>query len=216
MDKIPDEFDHLVSEAQGQKSEEWDEERLHRFTASRFSDMMKRGRGKDDPFGVMCMSYIYEKVAEILTMSPHIATGAAIDWGNEFEEAAIVRYQTEKNVIVKRIGFLAFKEYAGGSPDGLVGKNGIIEVKCPFNPANHAKSLITGTYYKDDHDWQVQGNLMVTGREYCDFITYDPRVQGESLQLNVFRVERNEEKIQAIISRLDEVKQKLDELMKTL
>ena len=208
-----DDFDFLVSEAQGQKSDEWHQERIGKFTASRFSDMMKRGRAKDDVFGQTCMNYIYEKLGEILTMSPHIITGQAIEWGNEYEEAAVVRYEREKDVDVQRIGFLAYNEFAGGSPDGLVGKDGVIEIKCPYNPKNHAQSLVTQTYYNQDHDWQVQGNLMITDRQWCDFITYDPRVQEPSLQINCFRVDRDEEKITAIQDRLEEVKEKLTELL---
>ena len=208
-----DEFDHLVSQAQGQRNDEWHEERLGKFTASRFSDMMKRGRSKDDLFGQTCMNYIYEKLGEILTMSPHIIDGPAIQWGNEYEEAALLRYEQLKNVKVKRVGFLSYNEYAGASPDGLLGKDGILEIKAPYNPKNHAQCLVTQTYYNQDHDWQVQGNLMITDRHWCDFVTYDPRVQEEALQINCFKVERNEEKIKAIKDRLEEVKDKLTELL---
>jgi len=216
MDNIPDEFDQLVSQQQGQKTEEWDAERLGKFTCSKFSTMMKRGRKKDDLFGDMCLSYIYEKVAEILTMQPHIATGQAIEWGNEFEAAAALRYEEETGDKITRIGFLSYNEFSGGSPDGLVLEDGMIEIKCPYNPANHAKSLITQTYYNADHDWQVQGNLMITNRDWCDYVTFDPRVVEEPLQYSCFRVRRDDEKIEAIKIRLQEVKEKLDSLVSQL
>lgn len=208
-----DDFDILISQAQGQKNKEWDAERLGKLTASNFGTMMKTGRSKSERFSQTCMNYIYEKVAEILTMSPHVVTGQAIEWGNEYEEQACHLYELQTGNTVQRVGYLACNEYSGGSPDGLVDDDGIIEIKCPFNPANHAQSLVTQTYYNQDHDWQVQGNLMITGRQWCDFITYDPRVQEESLRLNIFRVDRDEERIQMIQDRLVEVKEKLDELL---
>lgn len=211
-----DDFDYLVSEAQGQRSEDWDKERLGKFTASMFSTVMKKGRAKDDLFGETCLNYIYAKVAEILTMQPHAAMGQAIDWGNDYEALAAERYEKETGRKIKKTGFLSYNDYSGGSPDGLVGDDGMIEIKCPFNPANHARSLITKTYYNQDHDWQVQGNLMITGRQWCDFVTFDPRVVEEPLQFNCFRVFRDEEKINAIQVRLVQVKEKLDELLKSL
>lgn len=164
-------------------------------------------------FSDTCNSYIYEKVGEILTMSPHMISGQAIDWGNEYEEAAIIRYEELNNVKIQRVGFLAYSEMAGSSPDGLVGEDGVLEIKAPFNPKNHAQSLVTQTFYNTDHEWQVQGHLLVTGRNWCDFVTYDPRVQDEALQFNCIRVKRDEEKIEAIKDRLEEVKIKLEELM---
>lgn len=208
-----DEFEKEISQATGQRNEEWQAQRLGKFTSSRFSDMMKSGRSKKEKFGQACINYVYEKIAEIMTGSAHNVTSQATDWGNDFEEEAIKRYEKETGNKVTKIGFIDYNEYAGGSPDGFVGEDGIIEVKCPFNPSNHIKSMLNKYYYNPDHDFQVQGNLMVTGRKYCDFITYDPRVLEEALQYSCFRVYRDEEKITSIQERLKEVKELMNELM---
>ncbi len=210
------ELDEELSQAQGQQTEEWDAERLGKFTSSMYSTMMKKGRKKDELFGESCLSYIYSKVGEILTAQPHQVSSQATDWGNELEDQAGERYEKETGLKIIKIGFLSYNEYSGGSPDGLISTDGMIEIKCPYNPANHAKTMITGTYYNKDHDWQVQGNLMVTKRDWCDFVTFDPRVVEEPLQYNCFRVYRDVDKINAIQIRLIEVKEKLDELLKNL
>lgn len=211
-----DNFDLAVSEAKGQQNESWHKDRLGKFTASKFGTIMKTGRSKSQKFSDGCMTYIYEKVAEILTMSPHIVTSQATEWGNDFEEEACLRYEQLTHQEVRKIGFLVYNEYTGGSPDGLIGEKGMIEIKCPYNPANHAKCLVTGEIYNKDHIWQIQGNLMITDRQWCDFVTYDPRVQEESLQINVITIERNEEMILQIQDRLKEVKEELDRLTREL
>lgn len=190
----------------------WHQQRLGRLTSSRFGDMMQKGRGQDKRFGVSAMKYIYEKIAEMITMQPHVFSSQATDWGSQMEANAIEKYEQITGNKVHYTGFLEFGEYAGGTPDGLVGEDGIIEVKCPFNPANHVELLLEGMVVNTDHNFQIQGNLMVTGRKWCDYISYDPRVAEEALQIKIIRVERDEEIIEAIQERIAEVAEKIKEL----
>jgi predicted phage-related endonuclease len=194
---------------------EWHAARLGKLTSSRFEDMMQTGKGKDARFGRMAMIYIYEKVAELLINAPHIVTSQAMEWGTEMEIQAIKKYEEISGLKVLPAGFVPFGEYAGGSPDGLIGDDGIIEVKCPYNPANHVETVITNEV-PDKHSFQIQGNLMVTGRQWCDFISYDPRVQEESLQIFIQRVHRDEVLIQAIQDRIKEVSVMVLELFNNL
>jgi len=194
-----------------QGGSEWHAERLCRFTSSRYNDMMKTGRGKEQRFGAMCLSYVYETLAGILTQTPHIVTSRSLEWGIDNEPEAIKRYEDESGNKVDPVGFVPYGDFAGGSPDGLVGKDGIIEVKCPYNPGNHAKTLVTGLV-PDQYIFQVQGNMMATGRKWCDFISYDPRVQDESLKLKTIRVDRDDEIIKMIKERIKEVRELLEKI----
>lgn len=205
----------FVVTAKDEDRANWHQQRLGKLTASRFNDMLQQGKGKDARFGTMCMNYIYEKVAELLTNAPHITTSQAMEWGTNMESEAIAKYEEKKGVLVLRSDFIPFGEFAGSSPDGLVNEDGIIEVKCPFNPANHAETIITNEV-PIKYIPQIQGNLMTSGRAWCDYISYDPRVQNESLRLYIKRVHRDEELIKALEARIDEVHEKIVELYNKL
>ena len=161
-------------------------------------------------FGDVAMKYIYEKIAEISTGQFHEVSSVSMDWGTDHEQKAAELYEKETGNKVIPSGFISFNESAGGSPDGLVGSNGGIEIKCPWNSANHIKLMIeqevTGNYL-----WQDQFNMMCTGRDWWDHVSYDPRFP-EGMQLVIVRVERNEDLIEKIKLRLKEATEKLKEL----
>lgn len=191
-------IDHNIDD----KKSEWLQKRLGKLTSSKYEVMMQKGKGSR--FGTMALNYIYEKVAELLTNAPHLVTSQAMEWGNTMEAEAIQKYEEKMGLVVVPSDFINFGEFAGGTPDGLVSDDGIIEVKCPFNPSNHTETLITNEV-PDKHMMQIQGNLMATGRTWCDFISYDPRIQNESLRLFIKRVYRDEEIIKEIQDRIEEV-----------
>jgi len=194
--------------------EEWHQQRLGKLTASRFEDLMVRDKSGKKP-GQAAMKYVYEKVAELLTNQPHIVTSQATDWGNQMEAFAIAKYTEQTKNTVTPGGFFEFSDMAGGTPDGLVDGDGIVEVKCPYNPANHVETVLTNEV-PTKYIYQIQGNLMVTGRKWCDYISYDPRVQEESLQLFIKRVYRDEEIISEIRERIEELSQLVKELYEKL
>jgi len=210
LDKV---FDLNIEPAL-QGTPEWHQERLKRLTASRFGDMMKEGKG-EERFGMLAKKYVYEKIAEHLSGTPHIISAKPMEWGTDHEEEARNLYIEIKKVEVVQCGFLSYEEIAGGSPDGLVGENGIIEIKCPFNPANHVATLITNEV-TDNHLFQCQGNLMITDRKWCDYISYDPRINEEKLRLHVIRINRNDQVIEAIQERIKEVSEYIDNLLMEL
>ena len=235
-----DEFEKELSDAIGQRNMAWHQERLGRFTSSRFDDMMKVGRAStkrrreritnslacgdisqeyydielqeiesieyESRFGDACKTYVYEKIAEIMTQSVHLTGGsAATEWGTDQEANAVRHYEKVTSRRVQPIGFLKYNEMAGGSPDGkIIGENGIIEIKCPFNPANHIRTLLTETVPKS-YFYQIHGNIMVTGSDFCDYVSYDPRMQDEEYKIMIIRVDRDEEIIKAIQERVQEV-----------
>jgi predicted phage-related endonuclease len=194
--------------------DEWHQQRLGKLTASRFEDLVTRDKSGKKP-GVAAMKYVYEKVAELLTNAPHIVTSQAMDWGNEMEAFARTKYTEITKNEVTQAGFFEYTEMSGGSPDGLVDEDGIIEIKCPFNPANHIETIITNEV-PVKYIYQIQGNLMVTDRKWCDYISYDPRVQEPSLQIFIMRVHRDEEIINEIKERIEEISQLVKDLYEKL
>lgn len=185
-----------------QGSEEWHMERVGRFTSSRFHDLLTASKKKDEVFGGTAMGYILEIACERLTGQPEgFAGGRATDWGNDHESMAIGYYSSKKELKVEESPFIPVGTNYGGSPDGLIGTDGIIEVKCPFNSVNHLKYFKDGEIPKNYYT-QMQGNMMVTGRKWCDFISFDPRMP-ESHRIFIKRIERDEELINRILERIE-------------
>ena len=207
-----------LSAAKGQRTDAWKEQRLGKVTASKCNKWMSKGRKKDEEFGQVALTYLYGVAAEILTGSEHLSYGAAIEWGEEEEEHAIVRYIEKTGNKVIRIGYVEYQanNLFGGSSDGLIEPDGMLEIKCPFSPANHVQTLITKDIYNEDHRMQIQANLLFSDRQWCDYVTYDPRVFDKDKNINVIRIDRDEEIIDKIIERtviitnlFDEFKEKI-------
>lgn len=209
-------MDFLNNDTQG--NEYWHNDRLGRFTASRYPDLMKNGRGKDAGMGETAKSYVLQIAYEIITGVPQGFDGNfATEWGNENEPIAVASYEMLTNQRVTAVGFCAHpsNSRAGGSPDGLIGSDGMIEVKCPYKGINHAKNVLFNTFVSD-YEWQVQGNLWITGRNWCDMVSFDPRVEGKGKSLHVVRVLRDEDKIALLESRIEEASKLLDEYLEML
>src|SRR5690606_30082584 len=131
-----------------------------------------------------------------------------MEHGNDYEGQAVLKYEEATgNKVQYTQSFIEFNEWIGGTPDGLIDDDGMIEVKCPWNGGNHLKSLLTKEIYNSDYIYQIQGYLWITGRKWCDFVTYDPDLI-EELQLNIIRVQRDEEIISGISEVMDLVKEK--------
>lgn len=179
----------------GQGTVEWMMSRVGRITASRFSavlDKLKSGKP-----GAKRDAYLYEVVTERLSNQPtdHYVSKPMQD-GIEREPFARMRYEAATGAIVEEVGFLPHPTLAnvGGSPDGLLGDDGIIEIKAP-TPATHIRTLLDGM--SEDHLPQIQGLLWITGRQYCDFVSYYPDLPPP-LDLHIQRVERDEDYIAAL------------------
>jgi len=189
----------MILETDTQRSEDWYAARLGKATASRFKDAIatkkqtekqKKDNLPGDPMQAQ-LDYLTELVVERLTQAPiQRYTTAAMTWGTEQEPAARAAYERVTGRIVEETGFVCHDTLmAGCSPDGLVDWDGLIEIKCPWNTANHIETLLNGM--PADHIPQVQGQMWITGREWCDFVSYDPRMP-EALQLHVQRIQRDE------------------------
>lgn len=202
------ELDTLLNGAEEQRTDDWHALRLGRFTASTFDKLMTSEK-KPIEQAATAMGVIVEAAVEYVTGIRKEFGNAATQHGTELEPAAIAAYEKAKGVEVVVTGFITKEKY-GGSPDGLVLVDGMIEAKCPYNPVNHAMTVLTGEVPKQ-YIFQVHGNLWVTGRKWCDFISYSEDFPEKS-KLKIIRVERDEEMIERLVKRLheaEEVKQSL-------
>lgn len=190
-----------------QGTPEWFTQRLGRITASNFGALMTLPRSKKDReaglISETARTYLVKKVSEVLTGMSKEFTTQSIEWGSETEDEARKIYELENMVEVKQIGFaiLESNPIVGGSPDGLVGDDGIIEIKCP--DSNTFTGYLLGDSIVKGYMAQIQGNLWILDRSWCDFIVYDPRVIREDLRIHIVRVNRDDEYISKIAQAVD-------------
>jgi len=161
-------------------------------------------------------NYMAQLVCERLTNTPTEGfTNAAMLHGIEQEPFARAAYETAKGVMVEEVGFIVHPEIdmSGASPDGFVGVNGLVEIKCP-STATMIETWLTQKV-PQKYFTQIQFQLACTDRVFCDYVVFDPRMP-KHLQLFVTRVERDEDFItqieDEIVQFLDEVDQKVKKL----
>lgn len=191
-----------------QGTREWKQERAGHATASRFFDVLGAKLPRQ--------AYIDQLACERLTGEPKPeAFSHSMQWGHECEPAAKALYQLLTGEIVQRCGFIRHPDvpWVGASPDGLVGLDGGVEVKCPYNSEIHLRTWLIGM--PPEHMPQVQGEMWVTGRQWIDFLSFDPR-QPKHLRLYVQRIARNEQYIRDLAEKtatlLAEVKIQVNKL----
>ena len=175
-----------------QGSEAWFAQRIGKVTASRVRDVM--AKTKSGP-AASRKNYMMELLCQRLTGQREEGfTSAAMQRGVDLEPLARAAYEIQTGNIVTESEFIVHPDYAGtgASPDGFIGDDGLIEIKCP-NTAQHIAVIQSGKY-DDKYFWQMQHQMWCTGREWCDFASFDDRLP-ESLQLHVCRVERDEQAI---------------------
>ena len=173
-----------------QGAPEWQAARCGLATASRYIDVLATIKSGE---AASRRNYRAQIIAERLTGVPaETYQSAEMRWGTEQEPFARIAYEA-RGFIVDQVAFIRHPTLmTGASPDGLVGHDGQIEIKCP-NTATHIDTLLKGM--SPDHMPQVQGNLWISGRKWADFISYDPRMP-ERMQLYVQRVRRDEKYIE--------------------
>ncbi|MFC0246438.1 lambda exonuclease family protein [Falsochrobactrum ovis] len=193
-----------------QGSPEWHELRIGRVTASRVADVVAKTKSG---YSASRANYMAQLIAERLTGTvAESFTNAAMQWGNDQEADARIAYEFYANVDVDQVAFVPHPSIAmtGASPDGLVGDSGLVEIKCP-NTATHIETLRGGTVpgkYVTQMFWQ----MACTGRQWCDFVSYDPRMP-EQMRLFIKRIERDDARIRELEM---EVIQFLKELSETV
>lgn len=180
-----------------QRSPEWFAARVGKITASRMGDLNAKTK---TGWGSSRANYIAELVAERLTGKPYPKyESTEMRWGTEHETEARKCYEFENDVDVIETGFLEHPglPMCGGSPDGLIGSDGLLEIKCP-NTKTHIETLLTRTVPKE-YLLQIQWNLDVTLRDWADFVSYDPRMPGHMAMVAI-RVPRDQNLICELIT----------------
>lgn len=171
-----------------QGTAEWHQERLGKATASKIADIITRTK---TGYGATRANYAAQLIAERLTGQPSESfTNAAMQWGTEKEPEARELYEFKTGTFVDQVGFVPHPsiDMSGASPDGLVGDEGLIEIKCP-NTATHLDTL-TSQKIPTKYETQMLWQLACTGRAWCDFVSFDPRMPPH-LRLFVKRLERD-------------------------
>jgi hypothetical protein len=194
-----------------QKSDEWNALRIGRITGSIMHKFMTKSR-KGDGLGETSLNAVYEIMAQQLTgidETPDLSKNIHIQRGNELEPRAIAEYEIETFNVVKQVGFIEIDHLVGGSPDGLVGDDGLIEVKCKNN-ANHLRSIIDARNGIIDkaHVIQMQFLMWITDRKWCDYVLYNENFKqsGDYKCLEIFRLKMDEEIIKNIVDTIEMVK----------
>lgn len=175
-----------------QGSDEWKALRCGKVTASRVADVIAKTKSG---WGASRFNYAAELIAERLTgVAAEGFTNAAMQWGTDQESSARMAYEFMQDVTVEQIAFVVHPSIpdAGASPDGLVGESGLVEIKCP-NTATHIDTLIKQEI-PAKYITQMMWQMACTGRKWCDFVSYDPRLP-ESMQLFVKRIDRDDKLI---------------------
>lgn len=175
-----------------QGSPEWFQQRLGRVTASRVADVVAKTKSG---YSTSRENYMVELALERITGQRQEAyTNDAMRWGTDNEPLARAAYEAKTGELVEEVGMIAHPNIAmsGALPDGLIGVDGLLEIKCP-NSATHIKTIRTG---KPDAKYitQMAWQMACTDRKWCDFVSFDPRMP-EGLQLFTVRVMRDDKLI---------------------
>lgn len=197
-----------------QGSAEWFEARRGFVGASSINDVMAvtKSGGEAATRRNLRARIIAERLTGICVES---FTSSAMQWGVDNEPIARANYEVLYGVDVDQVGFILHPEIkmTGASPDGLIGDDGLIEIKCP-NTATHIDYLLGGVApaeYRNQMLWQME----CTGRKWCEFVSFDPRMPDD-MQLFVVRYMRDDEKIKelraGVLKFLDEVNEVLEKL----
>jgi putative phage-type endonuclease len=198
-----------------QRTDEWFTARLGKVTASRVADVISKT--KSGPSASRA-NYLAELVAERLTGNPAESfKSSAMQWGIDTEAQAILGYEVVSGQTVKAVGFVEHPTLGmtGASPDGLIGLDGLIEVKCP-NTATQIDLLLIGKV-PQKYVTQMQWQMACTGRKWCEFVSFDPRLPA-NMQFFIKHVVRDDDYIAMleleVSAFLDEVSGTVDALQR--
>lgn len=165
-----------------QGSEAWHELRLGKFTGSTAANaMLTKGKAADE-IGEGLFTLLYQKVAETVTGESQESFQGNVhtERGTALEPYAVTHYEEQFYQSVTRVGFVEVSDYIGCSPDGFVGDDGMIEIKCPSGTefVRYVAQLVEGKLPVDavpkQYMAQMQWQMWVCGRAWCDFVVYNP------------------------------------------
>lgn len=187
-----------------QRSEEWFKLRTGVITASAAHKFAYSQQRK---------TYFYQILSERLTgKSVPLPINEYMEWGIKYEPNALEWYKQKTGHAVEEVGFVFMDDskLIGCSPDGMVGEDGLVEIKCPMTKT-HVQYIVEGP--KLEYRRQMQFQMMVTGRQWCDFVTFDPRCP-KNLTGYVHRIERDDKLIETIKLGCDKMNNEVDNFIR--
>lgn len=196
-----------------QRTDEWHQARCGKATASRIADAIATTKSG---WGASRANYAAELVAERLSgVQSEGFSSPAMRHGTEAEPQARAAYCFRQDVDVSEVSFVDHPRIAmsGASPDGLIGEDGLLELKCP-NTSTHIATLL-GQSVPAKYITQIQWQLACTGRQWCDFASYDPRLP-ETMRLFVQRVHRDDKEINRLEALVIDFLQEVDDTISKL
>lgn len=196
-----------------QRTAEWFAARLGKATASKIADVVAKTKSG---YAATRKNYAAQLVAERLTGVPaETFTSPAMQWGTDTETEARDAYRQHTLHEVRECGFIDHPAIAmsGASPDGLIGDDGLLELKCP-NTSTHIETLL-GKSAPSKYVHQMMWQMACTGRAWCDFVSYDPRLP-DSMRLLVVRLDRDDAMIAELEAEVTAFLNEVDETVQAL
>lgn len=185
-----------------QRTEDWYNIRKGKMTASNADTIIANGKGLE--------TYIYNLMAEYYSSAEkENYINADMQRGIDLEPEARLEFEFYTNLDVQEVGFIEYNEFIGVSPDGLIGDDGLIEIKCP-NDSVYFKLLLSDNI-KPEYISQMQMQLYVTDRQYCYFVSYNPNFEKS---LYIKKITRDEEMIEKLKKGLDKGTDLIKEIKK--
>lgn len=176
-----------------QRTDEWYAIKRGKLSASNASIIATNGKGLE--------TYVYSLMAEYYSNAEkEHYVNADMQRGIDLEPEAKIEFQFYTGLSVKEVGFVELNEFVGVSPDGLIGDDGLIEIKCPKDDI-YFRLLLNGNI-KPEYLWQMQMQLLITERKYCYFVSYNPNFTDKTLFIK--KIDRDEEMIAKIQKGLDD------------
>jgi putative phage-type endonuclease len=196
-----------------QGSDLWKQLRLGHVTASNIADVMSKAKTGE---ATGRYKYKIKLVAERMINAPiESYSNAAMEWGIEQEQYAAKAYEAYTGIETQKTGFWLHPniQWLGVSPDRLIGSDGLIEIKCP-NTTTHLDNIFSKKV-PSEYVKQIQCQLWVTDRKWCDFVSFDPRLPTRN-QLFVVRLERDESLMKEMEVEVKKFLSEVDQLIQRL
>lgn len=212
-----------------QRTLDWHRQRLGKITGSEVADLMKHGRGKNEVWSQTAISYMLRKAAERCLDPDFVANdeqfgywlnvyngqSKPMAYGSRMESVARSRYSVDVGSEITDVGSCVHPLYPffAASPDGLVGANGVLELKCP-SAENFARYKVFINSAEDlknvrpDYYWQCLAEMSCTGRLFADFVAYSDVIEG--CPVHIVHIERPDEDIAEMHQRISDA----DEMIK--
>ena len=185
-----------------QRTEDWYNIRKGKLTASNADTIIANGKGLE--------TYIYNLMAEYYSSAEkENYINADMQRGIDLEPEARLEFEFYTGLDVQEVGFVEYNDFIGVSPDGLVGDDGLIEIKCP-NDSIYFKLLLSNNI-KPEYIAQMQMQMYVTDRQYCYFVSYNPNFEKS---LYIKKINRDEEMIDKLKKGLERGTELIKEIKK--